>query len=131
MKLPIKLGNKWIVIIAIIVTTAVVLPSTAFITSKVNKKKYDLGMTILQDQIKEWKSIVSEAMKLPKYNISNTFTIEKNKKGQMVFVPTNNVEITELLKSIETKMTNLESDSTSTIGNKGKSFWQKLKFWED
>jgi hypothetical protein len=123
--------KKGPMIIAIVVTLAVAVPSTAFVTSKIDKKKYEMTITTLTGQIKEWKDVVIEAIKLPKYSISNTWTIEKNKKGQMVFTPTSNMEINDILKSINEKMTTLADTSTINTGNINKTFWQKLKFWED
>jgi hypothetical protein len=124
-------GGKSAAIISVIATLIIVVPSTAFVTSKVDKKKYEMTITTLTGQIKEWKDVVIEAIKLPKYSISNTWTIEKNKKGQMVFTPTSNMEINDILKSINEKITNLSDTSTIDTGNIKKTFWQKLKFWED
>jgi hypothetical protein len=132
MKLPFSLGTKAIAIIAVIITLIVVVPSTSFITSRVEKKKYELTISTLKDQIKEWKSIVVEAIKLPKYTISNTWTIEKNKKGQMVFVPSNNMEINETLKSIDTKLKYFDADENISVNDTikpRKTFWERIKFW--
>jgi hypothetical protein len=125
-------SGKAAVIVAIIATLIVAVPSTSFITYKVDKKKYELTISILKEQIKEWKDVVIEAIKLPKYQIANTYTIEKNKKGQMVFTPTNNMEVNDVLKSINKKMEGLTApidtlviDTTSVEVKK--NLWDKIK----
>jgi hypothetical protein len=125
-------GSKTVAVITIIITLIVGVPSTAFITSKIDKKKYEMTISTLSSQIKEWKDVVIEAIKLPKYNISNTWTIEKNKKGQMVFTPTSNMEINEVLKSINEKMKGLTAPmdtlvvDTTAVEVK-KNLWDKIK----
>jgi hypothetical protein len=125
-------GSKTVAVITIIITLIVGVPSTAFITSKIDKKKYEMTITTLTSQIKEWKDVVIEAIKLPKYQIANTYTIEKNKKGQMVFTPTNNMEVNDVLKSINKKMEGLTApidtlviDTTSVEVKK--NLWQWIK----
>ena len=123
-------GGKATIIITIIITLAVSIPSTVYVTSKVDKKKYELTINTLNSQIKEWKDVVIEAIKLPKYQIANTYTIEKNKKGQMVFTPTNNMEVNETLKSINEKMKNLSPPiDTLIVDNtiREKSLWERIK----
>jgi hypothetical protein len=125
-------GGKAATIITIIITLILSVPTTTFITSKVDKKKYEMTITTLQGQIKEWKDVVIEAIKLPKYQIANTYTIEKNKKGQMVFTPTNNMEVNDVLKSINKKMEGLTApmdtlvvDTTQVIERR--TLWDKIK----
>jgi hypothetical protein len=125
-------GSKTVAVITIIITLIVGVPSTAFITSKIDKKKYEMTISTLSSQIKEWKDVVIEAIKLPKYQIANTYTIEKNKKGQMVFTPTNNMEVNDVLKSINKKMEGLTApmdtlviDTTSVEVKK--NLWDKIK----
>jgi hypothetical protein len=125
-------GSKTVAVITIIITLIVGVPTTAFITSKIDKKKYEMTINTLTSQIKEWKDVVIEAIKLPKYQIANTYTIEKNKKGQMVFTPTNNMEVNDVLKSINKKMEGLTApmdtlviDTTSVEVKK--NLWQWIK----
>jgi hypothetical protein len=120
-------GSKTVATIAVIITLVISVPSTVFITSKIEKHKYELTISTLKEQIKEWTGVVVEAIKLPKYQIANTYTIEKNKKGQMVFIPTNNMEVNEVLKSINSKMEGLSNPIDTLLVD---TIYKELTFWE-
>lgn len=130
MKLPINLGGKWLVILAVVVTAAIVAPTTAKITSVAKNREIAKMGIVYQKQIDKLFGVVNEAIRLPKYSISNTWTIEKNKKGQMVFVPTSTMEVNEVLKSIDEKLKSFASVDTLQTDIKPRSFWDRIKFWK-
>ena len=114
----------WIVL-AVVVTACLSVSITVVLMSKTSRDDYRKQM-IAQN------NTIVELAKIAKYSISNTYTVKKV-KGQFVVVPENNMNITETAKGLDSLIVRLNAENTSTIdtGNIKKTFWQKLKFWED
>lgn len=131
MKLPINLGSKWIVFIAVIITMIVVAPITAKITSKVKNKEFARTEKVymkMQDRLfMAYQTLAEKA----RYSISQTFTIKKNKKGQITYVPTSTMEIDRVIEDIEQNIkAPIDTIQEDTLA-KEESFWDRLMFWKE
>src|SRR5437763_133517 len=99
--------NKIVIFVAVLITAVVTSVGTAMITSAVKNKQFEKIETVYLAQNAKLFELNGELSKMAKYSISNTWTIEKNKKGNLVFVPTNTTEISETVKAINEKINSM------------------------
>jgi hypothetical protein len=130
MKLPIKLGGKWITVALVIIAATVSSITTAKLTSISKERQFEKREKIYIEQINKMFDLNAELAKIPKNMISNTWTFKKNKNGTMIFEPSSNMDVTESLKEIDKKVNDVSTVVDSTDVKNTKSIWQKLKFWE-
>ena len=73
-----------------------------------------------------YKSSYETLAKEAKYTISNTYTIKKNKKGQVIYVPTSTMQIDEIIRNVDERIAELPVDSIQAETVK-ETFWDKVK----
>ena len=83
-----------------------------------------------QWQAKEANKMISTLAATPKSLIENTLVVKKVKKGSTIsYVPSSDMKVIEWKNSMDSLVNVMQLPADTTI--KGKTFWQKLKFWED
>ena len=111
---------------------------TAKIVSKSKDREFDRTEKVYTKTIDRYATAYETLASQARYMISQSLTIKKNKKGQIIYVPTSTMEIDKMIKSIDEKIKNPdgsiieEQDSTEvTSGKAGILSWFKRLFKRD
>jgi len=124
---------KIIFIILVLATALIVAPLTAKITVMAKDKEFARVEKVYISTVDKVFNAYETLAEKARYTISQTLTIEKNKKGQIIYVPTSTMEIDKIIEDIEQKIKNPDGSIIiipDTIKNESKkTFWEKLKFW--
>lgn len=128
MKLPFTIGTKWLLIIAFAAIAIIVALVTARITSKVKDSQFARIEKLYQVENERLFIAYKNLAEKARYEIKQSFTVKKNHKGQVIYVPNSTMEIDKIIDSIESSLA-VSSDSIhNTI--KHKTLCDKLKFWK-
>ena len=98
-----------------------------FAASKIKNKEFARTEKVYVKVIDGYKTSYETLAKEAKYTISNTYTIKKNKKGQVIYVPTSTMQIDEIIRNVDEKIAELPIDSIQPDTVKETSFMDKLK----
>lgn len=128
MKLPFSIGTKWILILAILITAIIVAPVTAKITSKIKDGHFARIEKLYQSQNERLFSAYEKLAEKARYEIKQTFTVKKNHKGQIIYVPSSTMEIDKIIDSIDSSLV-VPIDSAAQ-NPKPKTLWDELRFWK-
>jgi len=83
-----------------------------------------------QWQAKESNKMISTLAAMPKSMIENTLVVKKVKKGSTVsYMPSSDMRVIEWKNSMDSLVNVMQFPEDTIV--KEKTFWQKLKFWED
>ena len=83
-----------------------------------------------QWQAKESNKMISTLSAMPKSLIENTLVVKKVKKGSTIsYVPSSDMQVIEWKNSMDSLVNVMHMPTDTTIQEK--TFWEKLKFWED
>jgi hypothetical protein len=133
---------KIIFVVVFVVASAISSFLSTKLTSASKNREFARTEKVYQQTIARYADAYETLAGKARYMISQTLTIKKNKKGQVIYVPSSTMEIDRVIESVENIKWPVDSlqferiktyTDTSTIdtGNINKTFWQKLKFWED
>jgi predicted component of type VI protein secretion system len=116
---------KIIFVIVAVIFMALGGISGSIITKKMDTKNFTKIEKIYQTQYQEVRSDYKELAAKARYMISQTLTIKKNKKGQVIYVPSSTMEIDKVIESIDE---NISVPIDSIIQDSVKvTFFDKLK----
>jgi thiaminase len=82
--------------------------ATAPIVSKIKDKEFARTEKVYEKTIDRYATSYDSLARRATYLISQTLTVKKNKKGQIIYVPSSTMEINKLVESLKPKIDSLQ-----------------------
>lgn len=99
---------------------------------------YEKQLKTDMEVTERWATAYETLASKSRYTISNTYSVKKNKNGEMYFIPTSTMEIDKVLEEIDQKIkAPIDTvyvnpvDSLVVQPVVKKTFWEKIQFWNN